>query len=600
MLMQKMRESTKVVIYIVIVAFVATIFFAWGMDLSSNWNTKDAVGKINGRKIAYGEFKTAMERNYRQMVAQKEQGSEGDAAWSTAVRQTWEQFISQELMQNEFTRLGIAATGDQVYDYFKKNPPPEFRNIDFFKGADSLFDTTKYYQFLNTPQYLADPAMQAMEEQARSFMVPLKTFQSLISATALANDLEAEREVAESEEKAQFEFVRLPLAAVSLDSQAVSEKDIAQYYKAHSDSFKTKGKADLAFVRLAKAPSPQDDNRIRQDLLEIKKRVESGQETFAEAAQNESEDEGSSERGGDLGWFGRGAMVKEFETAVFSMQKGQISDPVRTNYGWHILQLEDKRKTGSQDEVKARHILIKVAASLETLDSLREAADSIQVLAKQGMGLSAAAAKLGLSTMTTGLYERGTAPMGIGGASGLGAFVAESPVGSVSDVLENEQGYYVCQIQKQIPAGVLPLEECRPTIRAELEKEKKSRKAEEMLLALTANTLSGAKPPFEYGKSDTVPRNGNVPALGSSSPVMYRAFAAKPGELGKPFTEGDASYLVRTLYKAASDPAKIAQGKDAALGQIAQRKQYQAYYGWYNAERNKSSIEEKLDEFFQF
>lgn len=117
------------------------------------------------------------------------------------------------------------------------------------------------------------------------------------------------------------------------------------------------------------------ENKIALDeVTRLHARVTSGGEDFAEVAKVSSQDPGSTENGGDLGFFGRGAMVKEFEEAAFALEVGQVSPVIRSNYGYHIIKLEEKKASEGEvgEQLRARHILIRTLSFADFLDNLRE------------------------------------------------------------------------------------------------------------------------------------------------------------------------------------------------------------------------------------
>lgn len=606
MLMSKMREWSKYFIYVVVVAFVGTIFFTWGMDISRSKDIKNAVGKVNNREVTYSEFQKAMTNVYQQMRGNR---PEDEMIDMRQVRdRTWNEFVMSSLMQEVFERYQLGASEEQLIAFFKYNPPPALTRVPLFMNEDSVFDTTIYYSYLNNPQFFQDPTVRMLEAQAKGFLIPGQTLESIILASAQVNHFDVEREARESLDKAVFEYAKIPLHVLDLDSGAVTSSEISAYYEQYPDSFQTKGKADINYVRFDKKANARDDRRVMQDLLDIKKRIEGGKETFEEAAKAESED-GSAAQGGDLGWFGSGDMVKEFEAAAQGLEKGQISNPVRTQFGWHLIRLEDKRVKDGKEELHARHILIKVMPSLETLDSLKLMADSLMVQVSRGVPLKKAAQAMQTPVLETGLFEKGSNPPYIGQLAGLSAMAFRAE-GEEEDfeVLENREAYYACEVSRVIPAGRIPLKDCEDRIRKRLMKLKRYEAAAKRLQT-AAEKLPPDAPLTEISKidtliragvTDTVTRGTFVSEVGTANPVIYKAFSQAVGETSGPVEERFHVFIVRTLYKQAAD-AKILQNEVPVIyAQALERKKYQAYNVWLENVKENAEIENNLDLFFNY
>lgn len=208
-------------------------------------------------------------------------------------------------------------------------------------------------------------------------------------------------------------------------------------------------------------PEPTDPVKAEADALSkafaARKRIEDG-EDFAEVAKDVSEDPGSAPNGGELGWFGRGQMVPEFEDAAFSLGVGEISQPVKTDFGFHIIQVEEKNE--AKDQVRARHILIRIdttpsdeavaKAEEEAQKKIQEAKARIEAgenfadVAKEMSDDPVAAEKGG----DLGWLERNNQQFP--GELIDAAFSLEP--GQLSDPIKTDVGYYLIQVEEKDPA----------------------------------------------------------------------------------------------------------------------------------------------------
>lgn len=128
------------------------------------------------------------------------------------------------------------------------------------------------------------------------------------------------------------------------DKVTISDEEVKEYYEKHKDQFtqKEQVKARHILVKVPAGANEDEWKKARKKALDIKARAEKG-EDFAKLAKEFSDDPGTKNRGGELGYFGKGRMVPEFEKVAFSLEPGVISDPVKTIFGWHLIQVEDKK-----------------------------------------------------------------------------------------------------------------------------------------------------------------------------------------------------------------------------------------------------------------
>ncbi len=173
------------------------------------------------------------------------------------------------------------------------------------------------------------------------------------------------------------------LVASKLQKVSVSAKEVRDFYQEFQDSIPNQPEAvKLSHILLEIKTSPETLDSLKGQAERIRALAQQGQD-FADLARRYSDDP-SAERGGDLGFFGRGDMIPKFEETAFSLAPGQISDVIRTEFGYHIIKVEDK----TDDRVHARHILILIRPSQQ--DSLRteQLADSLYQLLQQGADFS--------------------------------------------------------------------------------------------------------------------------------------------------------------------------------------------------------------------
>ncbi|MBL8026940.1 MAG: peptidylprolyl isomerase [Fibrobacteres bacterium] len=605
--MNNLRSGTfvKWVMVIVVVTFVGTIFFAWGMDLDGGggMGAQSTVAEIDGKKIPYKQFNDDLMNRYRS----ERRDEELPASRLEKMREDlFQQYIAQHILEQAIKSLKLTASTDELVAYFRSNPPPGLAENEYFM-TNGVFDTLKYHQFLDSPEAYKVQGMAMLEKYHSEYTIPVNQLQVLMSYTPKVTDLETKIALRNRDEKASLEWVFVPAMSMQVAPEAVTEKEINEWYKANSDTFKTEGMAELEYVEFAKQPSIADEESIKREIDEIAVRLGAG-ESFTALAFEISED-GSAKDSGSLGFFGKGAMVKPFEDAAYALKPGQISAPIRTQFGWHIIQCVERND--KEDKINCRHILLKIQPSIETVDGLKEKADTLAERIKRGEKLQDIAAKDGLQYARTGVFKKGAPVPGFQGesrfVSGLSPFAFSSD--KKADAFENEEAVYVFSSLKRSKSGVAPLEFVKDDIKSRLlafkRMEAAKAKAEAVYSAVTSGaTLKDAAARDSlvciYGADSIASRESPLPMIGAATKAVHAAFALADGAVTKPLEAGNNGYaVVRKIAKAGISPDLNNQSAIAELRQQTQQQQQYYTYGiWFEMKREGMKITNNVDAFY--
>jgi len=319
---------------------------------------------------------------------------------------------------------------------------------------------------------------------------------------------------------------------------------------------------------------------------------------FAAAAKSESDDEGTAINGGDLGWFGKGSMVPQFDEVAFSLKKGQLSAPVKTQFGYHLILVEDTRAQNGKPQIKARHILRKIMPSVETLDSLEGLIDNLrnQMLTKGFREVCSG--KTGMILDSTGLFKKGQFIQSIGDLYGVNSFAFNNKPNEISDKFENTDGFFLFQVKEKIPTGLIPLAVVKDRISRVLLDSLRQTEARAFLQTAVSklaqgSTLSGLKaidPSIVTGVSDSVSRSQFVANVGMNNTATAAAFATPLAKISPIVEANGFLFVVRPLWRSAEKSIKTDNSPEAtALAQqLYMRSKESAMYDWYL--RHKSTI----------
>jgi peptidyl-prolyl cis-trans isomerase D len=377
------------------------------------------------------------------------------------------------------------------------------------------------------------------------------------------------------------------------DAEAKATADnaeVARYYNEHQNEFHLPERVRVRHI-LIKTPPPGADGKVdqkavdeaRKKAADILKQVKAGGD-FAELARKNSQDPGSADKGGELGWIVKGQTVPEFEKTAFAQSPGQISDLVQSSYGFHIIQTEEK----DTDRVKP---LSEVRAGIENVIKGQKASALINqnstmaqdIMQKQG--LDKAAAKFGAQVVESNPIARTDTLPGIGPAPELMSLIFATDPKSAPQIARTQQGYVAFQVTKFTPAATPSFEEIKDKVATDF----KNQRANE-LLQKRAKELSDrahaehdlAKAAKEVGAtvktSELVSRTSQVPDIGSMAGPASAVFTLKPGEISGPLNLGAKMAVAAVTDKqepSASD-ADFAKQKDQLAEQLSQQKREEA------------------------
>jgi peptidyl-prolyl cis-trans isomerase D len=608
-MIQKMREMAPMIMIVIIVAFVGgTLFLDWGMNIMGQ-GRKTPVGRIDGKDISIEYFDKLVNMERFRM---RESGRDVPPAQDRQIpSQVWNQEVNRMLLDKAVKSMRLESTDHEVFEYLKRNPLPGLDTASVFQ-TNGGFDTTKYIQWLNTPQtYSMYPWMVDVERQVSGQVMPGQKLDALLKAGVFVSNSEAAYEFAQRNDKATFEFYKVQSRDHRSDSAAITDKMISDYYAAHQDRFRRDEQADLYFVKIPKIATESDLELNRKNLLEIKRKVLAGESTFEDEAKSESDDEGSAQNDGDLGWFGKDAMVPEFEAAAFALKPGEISDPVKTVFGYHIIKLEEKGESDSatgEFKVRARHILIKNNPSNETLDALSEKAERVRN-AMTNKGVAAGAAEVeGAALDSTGLFKRGDMPPKIGYLTGAGVFTFNHKVGEISDALDNQEAFYVLAIKEKAKKGLQPLsavrdrivEALRDTLAMKAAKAYAATVLEKVKGGATLQDIQDSDKNILAGKAEDQAPGGYIPQLGAATKTAAVAFSLPEGSVSGLIEDKSGYSFVRTIKKGEPQALDLANNPQArqAADMIKMQGRQSAYGEWFRMLHENAKVVSNLERFY--
>ena len=606
-MMTLLRQKTVLVLWFVIFAFIGLIVVEWGADYSGAGTNDagDTVGVINGKTISLREFQDALRRVARQMPQEQR------ADQALLVQQVWDYYVREIILNQEYERLGFEVTDGEIAFYMRNKPPQAVREFEAFQ-TDGAFDMDKYAQFIGNPANLNDPNNQALvlwiestiERQLLDYRL-----QRMLRGTAQVSPNEARQYFAKANEKVRVEYAFAPSDAAD-DEIEVSDEDLVAYYQENAADYEHPDQVKLEYVYFPKVASAKDSLEIKEEIERIRQEIEAGAD-FAELAGVVSDDEGSAARGGDLGFFGRGQMVAPFEEAAFALAPGELSEPVQTRYGWHLIKVEERLEESSGERVHARHILLRFQPSRTTEDSLRNRAEAFQEQAA-AEGFAATLSASGTEATPTNFLRKSQAVPGISAnTTWLVNWFFEQEPGAVSQVIEDDLGLWVAQLVAKRPEGTAPLDELKDQLEPLVRARKKAARAATELEAVRREVGAGAtlaqaaqNAGVEFHTPEAFARTESVEGLGRANAVVGAAFRLEKGRLSEVIEVAEGSkrgaYLLKLLEKTSVDEEQFAAQREQVVAQLQAQREQAAVQNWFAHLYDTAEIEDNRHRFFTF
>lgn len=598
-MMQTMRGYTKVLFYGLILVFVGTIIFDWGMNVTGLSTAESTIAQVNGEKISLAEFDLACNQV---LESYKQSGTEINDSQLNAIRnRVLDDLIQSKLVRQEIKKLNIHAT-DKEITYYLWDRPPDFIQ-QMFRTEQGQFDVARYQAALKNPQL--DAAWIGVEEELRS-RLPVQKLQDMLSATVVVTESQVKEEYLKRNQKASVRYAQFPADKYRSAAVTITPAELEKYYKEHQDELKEPEKRTIDYVIFSTQPTQRDSQAVQDTAAAVYQRALAG-EDFAKLAEIYSEDESNNTRGGDLGFFPRGQMVKPFEEAAFAANAGDIVGPVATNFGLHIIKVEERKTENNEEKVRARHILLRYQASAQTQDTAESDARFFAEQARQtSWAETVASEKVQAQTSTPFVKGNGFVP-GLGLNFAASQYIFRNAVGSISDIFEIPQGYVVVRVADIQKEHTKTLEDAKTQIETTLKEERWKQMAQQAAEKFYADLLKSGTESFEtLAQRDTVTinspelftRTGFITGVGRDQAFIGTAFSLKPSEFSKPVKGMRGSYIIQLLSIDPFNEADYNIKKDEVRSQLTDRAQQEAFEQWLTALKEDADIKDERERFF--
>ncbi len=592
-MMRQMRENTKWIMLVTALAFVALMVFEWGMDITGRSGLGvGEIGRVNGEAVSYDDYNLSYRRLYDQIQASQEEPVTSQQV-SEIEDAAWDDVVNQTLIRQELRRRGIEVTVEEVRQAARFSPPPEFRTNPAFQ-TDGVFDIQKYQTFISDPN-VDNNLLLALEGYYRD-VIPRGKLLRQVSADVYLTDASLWQSYRDQSEQIEVRYIPVnPLQRFADSLVSVEDDEVERYYDRNRDEFAVPAQASVKVVVLDKSPTAADSAAGEAVAADLRQRVLDEELTWQDI--NSREDLAAFVE--ELGWFGRDRMVEEFSDAAFAARVGQLTEPVRSGFGWHVIDVQDR----DADSIRARHILVPHARTNESELALLIQADSLEELG-ENRTIDEAAETLGLSVQAATLNTE-FAFVAVAGQVSEGADWAfeEAEVGDVSPVFETRQAFYMLELLSVQPEGFLTLDEASPSIKQTLRLEKKLALARDEAGEVVDEIRGGRRfedvadeRGLEIRAAGPFSRVDFVPGLGRANAAVGAGFGLNEGEVSDAVEANNGVFVLQLVSFIPADSVQWAEDVESqrafALGSLQQTR----LQDWLEGLRASADIVDRRDE----
>ena len=558
-------------------------------------NPAEAIGSVNGDKITPDQFNQAVTARLR--AIQDSGGEISDQYLENIRQQVWNAFIEERLTQQAIDDLNIKVTDDEILYHLKNNPPFDVQQIFFRNNA---FDQEYYMQALNTPGMVDWGPIEAW---MRDFYLPRYKLQQTIKMSAVVSEDDIKNEYIKKNLDYTIKAIHVPKNAIQDRVIKPTDEELEKEYKKNKDDFEEPEKRHLSIVSWQKKPTFEDTVRTKQEALELINEYKDGSD-FSNLANIHTQDPGNrfsadSSKGGDLGWFGKGQMLKEFETAAFKARRGSVVGPVLTQFGYHVIKVDSvKNRNKDNHQIKARHILLNIELGQKSRTDLRRKATLFSYDA-QDYGLSAALDSHNVTIQKALNIKEGDffIPQ-IGPFRSAVRWAFNSKAGSVSEPLETESFYAVFKLDSITPEGIESFEKVKNTIYKNMfeknELEATSLLAEEIKSKIQSGSsfesFKESNSRLELIPSDKKNLNSSFISLGRSDQLVGALLTSEIGDILGPIKTSRGHGVIKVLEIEKLDSTNWSNSIESLRAELINKKEREAYSEWMKDLRDEADI----------
>ncbi len=596
-MLQTFRSFGKYIFWGLAVTFIGGFVFYESSGLfgrESGPTIGTTVVEVDGQEVPYGAYQRALEAAVQTEEQQRGRSLTLDER-ADVEKKTYDEIVTEILLEHEYKKRGISVTQEEIVEYAKFSPPPQYAQLPELQ-TNGQFDFEKYQRFLRNPQARQQGILAQLEGYYRSTIPKQKLFEQ-VAAGAFVSDARLWQIYQDSHDSAQVSY--LALRPTTVAPREITDAQARTYYDAHKADFDRPARAAVSVLAIPMAVTAADSAATRDSILKLRAQIVAAADqkaAFADLATRVSNDTSSAVKGGDLGRTTATEYVPEFTLAAMALGVGDVSQPVKTQFGWHLIRLDAK----AGDSLNLRHILLNVTMNEGAASQVSKRADSLATLAASAdepKKFDAAAKALSLPVMRATAVEG--EPLTIAGryVPNVSAWAFSGTVqDETSEMFDDASGYYVARLDTLFSAGPATFDEVKDEIKERLAREKVM---DEFMTMGRNITQSAAQKGFEaavqlralsVSRTPMFARTMQTDGLGGFNEAIGAAFSLPIGATSQPIRTSDGVFVIRVDQRKQADKAEFDKQKEQQRAQVLRGMREQMVRDYLEGLRKNASI----------
>ena len=588
----------------------------------------EVIAEVEGRNVTAGQFLQRYNTQIQQYRAQYGNNMSDQLLRQLGVdQQILQSMIDEQAALAEAERLGLGVSDDELAQQIFSIPGLQ---------ENGRFIGEQRYELLLRSQI--PPLTKAMFEDNMRRGLMIEKLRAALTDWMTVADAEVTREFTERNEKVKLQVVALT-ADRFRDQVMVTDADVAAYFDMNKNNYRVGEQRKVRILLLdrdqaqAKTIVPagdvqryyndnialyqtpeqirashillttagKDETAVRKQAEDLLKQARAGAD-FAALATKFSEDEGSKVNGGDLDYFSRGRMVPEFETAAFALEPGQISDIVKSQFGFHIIKVVDKKAAVTRTFDEVRPQIEEQLKAQRTDQQLMTRATELAGRIDDPSDLDTVARELGTTVTESEFFGRDDPISGLGVAPQVAGVAFGLADNAVSGPTPSPRGPVFVTVTETREPYVPMLDAVKDRVRDDLIRTRATDLSRQRATAIAAslrsapNFAAAAKAQgFEAKDTELIGRGTPLPDVGVSPEIEKAVFALPAGTVSDPITTRDASVIVRVVERDDVTPDEVRLGREAFRGELLAERRAKFFAAYMAKAKERMDIEIRQD-----